>query len=175
VSHSESVAYQFEGRSGQKFELKMSPGVCVWLYTEDTTLVTNNPSLALEALPQDGLYLLQVSAEGRRAEFELTMAIEPFDQADFPQLECGDRKPGNSEAYPVTFYPVNIPYSANSLAQVQSLFCRDAYKKRKDDRRDYSIQVASFLDREKAAAFSDLLDSNFDSVTVAKPTILEAP
>lgn len=175
VSQSNSTAYQFQGRSGQAFEFEMSPGLCVWLYTEDNTLLARNPSLAVEALPRDGSYLLQVSAEGERADFELKMAIEPFDRADFPKAECGDQKPDDPAVYPVKFYPVNILYTRDNLTQAQSLFCRDAYRKRSESRTGYTVQVASFLDREKAVAFSQFLGSTFDVVIISEPTILKVP
>ncbi|NJN61146.1 MAG: hypothetical protein HC795_06095 [Coleofasciculaceae cyanobacterium RL_1_1] len=175
ASQSNSTAYQFQGRSGQAFEFAMPPGICAWLYTKDNTLLARNPELDLEVLPQDGSYLLQVSAEEKQVDFELKMAIEPFDQSDYPMAECGDRKPNDPAVYPVKFYPVNIPYMGDNLAQAQSLFCRDAYRKRSESRTGYTVQVASFLDREKAVAFSRFLSSIFDAVVISEPTVLKVP
>jgi hypothetical protein len=175
VNQSNATTYQFQGRKGQAFEFSISPGLCAWLYTDDNTLLARNPSLSVDALPKDGSYLLQVSAEKKQVDFELKMAIEPFDQSDYPMAECGDRKPDDPSVYPVKFYPVNIPSTGDNLTRAKSLFCRDAYRKRSESRTGYTVQVASFLDREKAVAFSRFLSSTFDAVVISKPTTLEVP
>ncbi|MGC9503154.1 hypothetical protein [Baaleninema sp.] len=169
VTHGEAVGYQFEAKSGQRLNYQVSSNLCVWLFSPDNQLVET------ATLPKDGNYVLQVSAENRRTDFEIEMAIDPFDRSDFPQAECGDAKPTDSAAYPVNFYPVNAPYSSQNLQKAKSLFCRDAYKKYRKDSRDYSVQIASFTSLEKAQTFADIVSSEISGVSVGEPTVVETP
>lgn len=169
VTPTKSVGYRFEGKAGQNFDYKTSDSVCVWVFAPDNQLVQTT------TFPTDGAYLLQVSAKGHQTEFDLEMAIQPFDRSEFPQATCGDPKPRYPAMYPVRFYPVNIPYSSKNLRRAKSLFCKDAYKKYREDLDDYVIQISSFRNIEKAQAFVQFVEQEISNAKISEPTILQEP
>lgn len=93
-----------------------------------------------------------------------------FDTTQFPQANCGDSLPTNSDT-PIQFYPVFIEYSESNLKTVKSKFCADAYRKVRNDTDKVAIQVASFIDRNQAELFRDFMKKKLGSGDVGKPTI----
>ncbi|MGC1393127.1 MAG: serine/threonine protein kinase [Coleofasciculaceae cyanobacterium] len=95
-----------------------------------------------------------------------------FDKVDFPQANCGDSLPTNSEGT-IQFYPVFIDFSDNNLQQVKANFCGDAYRTTREDTKQLAVQVASFTSRDKAQLFRDFMERKLGSGEVGQPTIIE--
>jgi hypothetical protein len=98
-----------------------------------------------------------------------------FDRSSFPKAECGDSLPTNSSSYPVNFYPVNAPYTEQNLQRAKSLFCRDSYKKYISDSDEYKVQIASFTNRERAEAFSELVGTEIRGTHIGEVSTMERP
>jgi serine/threonine-protein kinase len=96
-----------------------------------------------------------------------------FENAQFPQLNCGDSLQTNS-ASPIQFYPVFIKYSQSNLQTIKSNFCADAYRKTRSDTGEVAIQVASFTNRSRAELFSDFMKRKLGSGDVGQPTTFSA-
>lgn len=102
-----------------------------------------------------------------------TLALpNEFDNAQFPQSNCGDSPP--TDSVQTQFYPVFIEYSQNNLQRVKLNFCADAYKTTRKDTGEVAIQVASFTNRSRAELFSDFIKSKLGSGDVGQPTISSA-
>jgi hypothetical protein len=98
----------------------------------------------------------------------------PFDKEIFPKPVCGDSLPLSSSAYPVQLYPVLVDYTQQYLQKITSSFCADAIRKNDKDTAKEEIQVASFLDANKARLFQEFLGRNFSGARVGKPTKIES-
>jgi serine/threonine protein kinase len=98
--------------------------------------------------------------------------LNPFKTAVYPQSSCGDLPPADPNAYPVRFYPVFLEKSERNLQQVRARFCRDAYPMVRKDNNQESIQVASFLSRERAELFRDFLWENVGWAEVGTVSII---
>ena len=97
----------------------------------------------------------------------------PFDNVEFPLPSCGDAKPTNSSAYPVSFYPVFIEYSEINLQAVRSKFCGDAYPMVRITNGKNAIQIASFISIERADAFKEIMIRSFGNSEVGEPRKVE--
>lgn len=95
-----------------------------------------------------------------------------FENARFPQYECGDPLPTNPNAYPINLYPVFIDFSDRNLQIARSQYCQDAIEKPRKDSGKLSVQVASFVDSERANAFRDFLSVRVGTVEVGAPTVI---
>lgn len=191
VSPGKYLGYTFEAKSGQKLSYRTSDNICTWVYTQDNQLLNSTE------LPQNGKYTIQVSALTGSTTFEIEMGLEEtvevfqpavfqpeptnsptfqryqqFSPSDFPKASCGDPLPSNSEDYPVTFYPVFVPYSDANLAKARSYFCEDSLKVRRETTKDLVVQVSSFTSEEKSIIFADFISSELPGATVGPPTIL---
>ncbi len=93
----------------------------------------------------------------------------PFTTAAFPQSACGDPAPTDPSDYPVTFYPVYADYSPENVAIIQARYCRDAYAMQRQETGQQTVQVASFIDRDRATAFAAFLAQNVGSGEVGSP------
>jgi hypothetical protein len=70
VSGQQSIGYIFAGRKGQKFNYQVkNPNVCVYLYTPDSQLLSNN------ILPKDGKYIVQVENSQGAGSFDILMSL----------------------------------------------------------------------------------------------------
>ncbi len=101
------------------------------------------------------------------------ISANEFDNAQFPQSNCGDSPPTDSTAQ-TQFYPIFIEFSENNLQQVQLNFCRDAYKTNRKDTGEVTIQVASFTNASRAELFSNFMKKKIGSGNVGQPTIYAA-
>lgn len=77
---------------------------------------------------------------------------------NFPMNSCGELNTGQK-----TWYPVYVNYSEANLAKVQSLYCKDAMRKYREDIGLHSIQMASFADRQSAIDFADFMKQKMGS------------
>lgn len=95
-------------------------------------------------------------------------------KTSFPKESCGDSLPNDSSAYPINFFPVFVDYSESNLNLLKSIFCRDAFKKFNEKSGKDEIQVASFLGRERAEQFANLIKNEIGSGNLGNPTVLES-
>ena len=64
-----SVGFSFNAKSGQDFTYRTDDNICIWVYTPD------NQILKSSKLPQNGKYIVQVSAPRGQTTFNLTMKL----------------------------------------------------------------------------------------------------
>ena len=86
---------------------------------------------------------------------------------NFPLASCGDLDPGGTNSW----YPVFITNSQANLFLVRRDYCRDAFPKYRKEKGITSIQVASFLDPQKAEQFAQIMKDRIDNAEVGQPTI----
>ena len=86
---------------------------------------------------------------------------------NFPLSSCGDLDPGGKN----TWYPVFITNSQANLFLVRRDYCQDAFPKYRKEKGITSIQVASFLDPQKAEKFAQIMRNRIDNAEVGQPTI----
>jgi hypothetical protein len=86
---------------------------------------------------------------------------------NFPLSSCGDLDPGGKNAW----YPVFIENSQANLFLVRRDYCRDAFPKYRKEKGITSIQVASFLDPQKAEQLAQIMRNRIDNAEVGQPTI----
>jgi hypothetical protein len=86
---------------------------------------------------------------------------------NFPLSSCGDPDPGGTNSW----YPVFITNSQANLFLVRRDYCRDAFPKYRKEKGITSIQVASFLDPQKAEQFAQIMRDRIDNAEVGQPTI----
>lgn len=108
------------------------------------------------------------------AEGSEDMKPNPFEEISFPQATCGDSLPDDPDAYPVNFYPVFVEYSEEKLKTLRAQYCQDAFQTIRKSNDLESIQVASFVDLDKANNFKDFLDRRVGQASVGKPSIIQA-
>ncbi|UZQ53073.1 serine protease [Trichothermofontia sichuanensis B231] len=89
----------------------------------------------------------------------------PASIAGFPKASCGDPNSGGSN----TWYSVLINDTEANFRRVQAEYCRDAIRK------DNGIQVASFLNVEKAREFASFMQNAVGSGRVGSPYVPSPP
>lgn len=183
VSPGKDQGYAFEAKAGQQISYRTNQNICTWVFTPNNEIVNST------TLPLDGKYTMQVAAPTGSTTFEIEMGLGElervsksninssttqryqFSSSDFPKTSCGDPLPSDPRDYPVTFYPVFIPYSEINLDKARSLFCQDSLKVRRKDTKDIAIQVASFNDEEKSKDFANFINSEIIDAEVGQSTI----
>jgi len=73
-----SIGYKFAAKSGQKLSYKASSGVCVWVYSPNIQLISGG------ILPEDGNYIIQVSAPQGLKTFDLEMSLGVLEASATP-------------------------------------------------------------------------------------------
>lgn len=193
VSPGKDQGYAFTAKAGQIINYRTAENICTWIFTP------NNEAIDSTNLPVDGRYTMQVAARTGSTTFELEMSLEDpkqvaqqdtspatstessnssvtqteqyFSSSDFPKASCGDPLPTDADAYPVSFYPVFVPYSEANLDKARSLFCQDALKVLRKDTQEIAVQVSSFTDAEKSKNFANFIDSEISDAEVGQPTV----
>jgi hypothetical protein len=193
----EILGYSFQGEAGKTLSFKTKEDVCISVYSPTNEVIKDFK------LPKTGQYTIQVATKQGNQTFNLELSLadpsskpkveieaakpvitrsptptqptQTFAKSDFPKAACGDSKPSNSSAYPVTFYPVNLPDTEANLKRAQLRFCADSYPKKSKDTGEKFIQVASFIGRENAQAFADLVSTEIKGAVVGSPTTVNQP
>lgn len=183
VSPGKDQGYAFEAKAGQQISYRTNQNICTWVFTPNNEIVNSTN------LPLDGKYTMQVAALTGSTTFEIEMGLGElervsksninsfatqryrFSSSDFPKSSCGDPLPSDPRDYPVTFYPVFIPYNETNLDKARSLFCQDSLKVRRKDTKEIAIQVASFNDEEKSKEFASFINSEIIDAEVGQPTV----
>ena len=191
VSPGKDQGYAFEAKAGQQINYRTAQNICTWIFAPNNEIVNSTN------LPLDGKYTMQVAALTGSTTFELEMSLkEPerasksytfqptstdssasqqyqFSSSDFPKTSCGDPLPSDPNDYPVTFYPVFVPYSEANLNTARSLFCQDALKVRRKDTQEIAVQISSFTSEEKSRSFANFINSEFSDAEIGQPTVRE--
>ena len=91
----------------------------------------------------------------------------------FPKSTCGEPAPKSPSEYPVTFFPVVITNSSeNLLEQIKNDFCNDAYIKIDEKTGESIIKVASFISRDNASDFLEILEREISGGQISEPVVL---
>lgn len=192
VSSGKYLGYTFSAEAGQKLSYRTTENICTWIYTPDNQLLNSTE------VPQNGKYIMQVSALTGSTTFEIEMSLEETEQvakipalqptaadstathiyhkfstSEFPKASCGDTLTSDSNDYPITFYPVFVPYSEANLAKARSLFCQDSLKVRRKDTQELAVQVSSFTSEAESKIFADFISYEISGTDVGKPTIIQ--
>lgn len=64
-----SLGYTFEAQSGQKLSYQTKDDICIWIFTQDLTLLSNTD------LPKTGKYTIEVAAPKGSTTFDLEMSL----------------------------------------------------------------------------------------------------
>lgn len=96
-----------------------------------------------------------------------------FPLSSFPRGTCGDPLPSDESLYPLTYYPVFVPWTDENLREVKSKFCADAYVKTSSNG-EKTIKVASFY-TQKASEFLLLMENNFGEARLGEPSVVSSP
>lgn len=96
---------------------------------------------------------------------------QQFSWSDFPKSSCGDSLPRDPNAYPITFYPVYVPYSDSNLDKAQLRLCQDAYRRTTKSTGRVVVQIASFKSQEKAINFKNFISGDFADAFIGSATV----
>ena len=104
-------------------------------------------------------------------ETKVTKQINPFDKTSFPQEVCGDKLPHISKTNTVKVYRIFIEYNESNLQTIKANYCQDAYLRK--DKGKQAIQVATFVNKERANQFKEFLENKLGNVSleVGEPTV----
>ena len=100
----------------------------------------------------------------------------PFHGRKFPTY-CSDPEIEEQVNMRKNYYPVYIEYSAESLKNVEALFCTGLRPPNRVFRRDVnkeSIEVAFFNSFERANTFREIIASRFSSAEVGNPITIQS-
>jgi hypothetical protein len=188
ASDTEHVGYTFKAKAQETFSYNISGSdLCVWIYTPSTKLFKG------AKLNETGKYVVQIATRQGSKPFHLQMSLgdgsnltasstsnsedrsrssntQIFSRSDFPKAICGDNKPSDPNAYPVTFYPVTLPNTEENLNKARSLFCADAFQKTFKDSEEKFVQIASFTSKERAESFANIVRSELREAAVGTST-----
>jgi hypothetical protein len=95
----------------------------------------------------------------------------PFDSVRFPQQYCGDSLPQDKNAYPVEFYSVLIPGNEENRKLIEDKYCQHILTGL--GKKSRTVQVASFIGRDRAQDFKEILNRDFKDVEISQPTIID--
>jgi hypothetical protein len=163
----------------QKLSLELKPNqTCIWVITP------NDEVLKEKVLPQSGQYIVQLAAStGEKIDYELSMGLDvrasptplpsptpkpsPEYVFNFPLSTCGDPMPNGVN----TWYPVFVENTPENLQKIKNNYCQDAFLKKRKYSGVVWIQVASFLDSDKARYFSNIMQTNVAKSEVGPSTV----
>lgn len=100
----------------------------------------------------------------------------PFASVEFPLESCSDPLPKDETAYPIELYTVFVVVVDNNpFEDIQEKYCKTLSSSSKldsDGGESFVIQVASFIGRDRAEQFRDILTSHFNTIKISEPTII---
>lgn len=120
VGVSQAKGYIFEGKSGDKLSYQTDNNVCIWIYTPDNNLLTDNN------LELNGKYTLQVEALRGSTSFELEMGLGELsenvalvDNSNKPD-DSSNTPPNDSEEISSDDENIQASASVDSLSEDQA-------------------------------------------------------
>lgn len=78
VKSGKSLGYTFEGQEGQKLSYQTKDDICIWIFTQDLTILEGID------LPKNGKYTIQVAALKGATTFNLAMSLGALQAASTP-------------------------------------------------------------------------------------------
>ena len=153
VDENKQLGYRFDAKSGQLLKYKTDDGVCVWIYSPESKLLTDGK------IPSDGAYVIQVSALKGSTTFNLTASLA-VPQAQAPIEDPPKTKPKAAEDRLST----NV---SDSESGNPDEFIRQHYAKLNDRNYKYTWTDLSLNFKEKVGSFSDYTQW-WDSVETIK-------
>ncbi|MEA5470375.1 hypothetical protein [Spirulina sp. 06S082] len=105
-----SLGYRFEAEAKQRFDYQTEQEICVWLYTPDMTLLNSGE------LPQDGAYIVQITAPSGSATFDLAMGLDVKKSASQPSPTPQPSSPQSVSSSPSIAI---VPASPNNPPTIQ--------------------------------------------------------
>jgi hypothetical protein len=101
LDQGKSLGYTFEAQSGQKLSYKPTNDVCIWIFTQDLTLVNYTDFPKSEeyaaALPKSGKYTIQIAAQKAVANFNLEMSLGTLQTSASPIPSSPQTTPNNTQ------------------------------------------------------------------------------
>ncbi|HIK28723.1 MAG: protein kinase [Oscillatoriaceae bacterium SKW80] len=111
-----------------------------------------------------GNYMIELNSKPGAAQIEYKLEVRLAKY--FPQKFCEDPS-ASSEG---KWYPVLVPYKAETLNRLQAQFCRNTVVVLKDGG-VVQVQVGSFGERSRAEAFASAIKSTSGTVEVGEPFV----
>lgn len=135
----------------------------------------NIDRLSITSSKQNSSSISPPPSNSTRESNTYTPPTNQFDSEIFPKPVCGDPRPTDPQAYPVSFYPVFIDNTDANLGRIIAEFCQDARPVFRDKMNKTSIQVASFTSTQRAEEFRAFLAARFGNAEVGEPRVYETP
>lgn len=109
--------FAFEGQSGQKLDYNKEElkDICIWVYTPDAQLLSSKT--LPQTLPQNGKYIMQISALKEMTDFDIKIAFGSLAVAGFTEKEAVDLIKKWLNYKPRIFAP---PYDLNLAGEILS-------------------------------------------------------
>lgn len=116
-----SLGYTFEAQSGQKLSYQTKDDICIWIFTQDLTLLSNTD------LPKSGKYTIQVAAPKGSTTFNLEMSLGTLQTSTSPvsavpsSPQTTSNNPSNTPNNPPNTPPSNTNSSGLTQEQASQL------------------------------------------------------
>jgi hypothetical protein len=107
VKSGKSLGYTFEAQAGQKLSYQTKDDICIWIFTQDLTLLEGVD------LPKDGKYTVQVAALKGATTFNLAMSLGGLQAASNPS-------PVNPTSSPTSVPEPSVSSSSSSSGLSQN-------------------------------------------------------
>lgn len=85
-----SQGFIFEAQAGQKFNYRTESDICIWVYSPDNQLLSN------QDLPTDGKYTIQISVPQGSKTFEIAMSLGTEQLSNVSDSNQSDKQNGQN-------------------------------------------------------------------------------
>lgn len=109
-----SLGYTFEAQSGQKLSYQTKDDICIWIFTQDLTLLSNTD------LPKSGKYTIQVAAPKGSTTFNLEMSLGTLQTSASPVSPSPQTTPNNTPNTPSSNSNSSNNSNSSGLTQDQA-------------------------------------------------------
>ncbi|MEK0178410.1 ARC6/PARC6 family protein [Microcoleus anatoxicus] len=109
-----SLGYTFEAQSGQKLSYQTKDDICIWIFTQDLTLLSNTD------LPKSGKYTIQVAAPKGSTTFNLEMSLGTLQTSASPVSPNPQTTPNNTPNTPSSNSNSSNNSNSSGLTQDQA-------------------------------------------------------
>ena len=109
-----SLGYTFEAQSGQKLSYQTKDDICIWIFAQDLTLLSNTD------LPKSGKYTIQVAAPKGSTTFNLEMSLGTLQTSAIPVSPNPQTTPNNTRNTPSSNSNSSNNSNSSGLTQDQA-------------------------------------------------------
>lgn len=109
-----SLGYTFEAQSGQKLSYQTKDDICIWIFAQDLTLLSNTD------LPKSGKYTIQVAAPKGSTTFNLEMSLGTLQTSASPFSPNPQTTPNNTRNTPSSNSNSSNNSNSSGLTQDQA-------------------------------------------------------